>query len=178
MARVKASELDLKDRLVHVGRTAKVVKGGKRFGFSAIVVVGDGNGHVGIGLGKAREVSSAIAKGTEEARKNVVKVTVLKGTVPHQVIGKYGAARVMLKPASPGTGVIAGGGVRAILESVGIKDILTKSLGAQNPHNIVKATLRALEMCSDPITVARRRGMTLNELFGVSNNNLEVVSEN
>ena len=178
MARVKASELDLKDRLVHVGRTAKVVKGGKRFGFSAIVVVGDGNGHVGIGLGKAREVSSAIAKGTEEARKNVVKVTVLKGTVPHQVIGKYGAARVMLKPASPGTGVIAGGGVRAILESVGIKDILTKSLGAQNPHNIVKATLRALEMCSVPITVARRRGMTLNELFGVSNNNLEVVSEN
>ncbi|MBS4028366.1 MAG: 30S ribosomal protein S5 [Ignavibacteriales bacterium] len=165
MARIKASELNLKERLVHVGRTAKVVKGGKRFGFSAIVVVGDGNGYIGVGLGKAREVSLAISKGTEDARKNIVKVSVLKGTVPHISIGKYGAASVMLKPASPGTGLIAGGGVRAVLESAGIHDILTKSHGSQNPHNIVKATLRALQTCNDPLSVARRRGMSLQELF-------------
>lgn len=176
MARIKASELDLKERLVHVGRTTKVVKGGKRMGFSAIVVVGDGNGHVGVGLGKAREVSSAITKGTEDARKNIFRVTILKGTIPQTVVGKYRAARVMLKPASPGTGIIAGGGVRAVVESAGVKDILTKSLGSQNPHNVVKATITALLMCKDAITVARRRGMDLNELFQTTTS--KVVSNN
>ncbi|MBM4165925.1 MAG: 30S ribosomal protein S5 [Ignavibacteria bacterium] len=179
MLRIKANELNLRDRLVHVGRTTKVVKGGKRMGFSAIVVVGDGNGHIGVGLGKAREVSNAIAKGNEDARKNIVKVHILKGTVPHTVIGKYGAARVMLKPASPGTGIIAGGGVRAVVESAGIKDILTKSVGvSQNPHNIVKATLNALMTCVDPLTVSQRRGISLKELFGtIRKPNIETALE-
>ena len=146
-------------------------------GFSAIIVVGDGNGHVGIGLGKAREVSSAIAKGNEDARKNVVKVTLLHGTIPHISIGRYGAAKVLLKPASPGTGLIAGGGVRAVLESAGIKDILTKSIGSQNPHNVVKATLRALESCVDPLMIARRKGISLQEVFtGNATPQLEISS--
>ena len=166
MARIKAGELDLKDKLVHINRVAKVVKGGRRFSFSAIVVVGDGNGHVGVGLGKANEVQDAIAKGIDDAKKNVVRVSVVNGTIPHPMYAKFGASRVLLKPASPGTGLIAGGGVRAVLESAGVKDVLTKSIGSSNPHNVVKATLAALQSLTDARSMAQRRGMTLNELFG------------
>jgi small subunit ribosomal protein S5 len=165
LAKVKASELELKDKIVHINRVAKVVKGGRRFSFNAIVVVGDGHGHVGVGLGKANEVSDAIAKGIDDAKKNVVSVTITKGTISHPILAKYGAAQIMLKPASPGTGLIAGGGVRAVLELAGVKDILTKSIGSPNPHNVVKATLRGLLSLSDAKSLSSRRGISLNELF-------------
>ena len=151
--------------MVHIARVAKVVKGGRRFSFSAVTVVGDGKGHVGIGLGKANEVTDSIKKSVDDAKKNIITVPISKGTIPHAIIGKYGAAKVLLKPASPGTGIIAGGGVRAVLESAGIQDVLTKLLGSSNPHNVVKATIKALVSLTDAKSVADRRGISLSELF-------------
>jgi small subunit ribosomal protein S5 len=166
VARLKASELELKDKLVHINRVAKVVKGGRRFSFNAIIVVGDQKGHVGVGLGKANEVSDAISKGVDDAKKNVIVVPVVNGTIPHPVIGRFGAGRVLLKPASPGTGLIAGGGVRAVLESAGVRDVLTKSMGSSNPHNVVKATMDALVRLQDARFVATKRGLKMQQLFG------------
>ena len=162
---VKASEIDLKERVVAIKRVAKVVKGGRRFSFSAIVVVGDGNGVVGYGLGKANEVTDAITKGIDDAKKNLVRVPVFKGTVPHEATGKYGGGFVLLKPAAPGTGVIAGGAMRAVLESAGVHDVLAKSKGSSNPHNVVKATFDALNKMRDPFAVAQQRGVSIDKVF-------------
>ncbi len=165
MNRIKASEIDLKEKVVAIKRVAKVVKGGRRFSFSAIVVVGNGDGIVGYGLGKANEVTDAITKGIDDAKKNLVQVPVLKGTVPHEVIGKYGGGLVLIKPASEGTGVIAGGAMRAVFESAGVHNVLAKSKGSSNPHNVVKATFDALLKMKDPYAVAEQRGVSLDVVF-------------
>ncbi|HBK70221.1 MAG TPA: 30S ribosomal protein S5 [Flavobacteriaceae bacterium] len=163
--RVKPSGLDLKDHLVGVQRVTKVTKGGRTFGFSAIVVVGDQNGVVGHGLGKSKDVASAIAKAIEDAKKNLVRIPIIKQTIPHEQKGKFSGAKVFLKPASSGTGVIAGGAVRAVLESVGVHDVLSKSQGSSNPHNVVKATFDALLQLRDANTIAKQRGISLNKVF-------------
>nr|WP_093668875.1 30S ribosomal protein S5 [Tenacibaculum sp. MAR_2009_124] len=163
--RVKPSGLELVDKLVGVQRVTKVTKGGRAFGFSAIVVVGDGSGVVGHGLGKSKDVSSAIAKAVEEAKKNLVRIPLLDGTLPHEQKGKFGGARVFIKPASHGTGVIAGGAVRSVLESVGVKDVLSKSQGSSNPHNVVKATFDALLQLRSAETIAKQRGISLERVF-------------
>lgn len=163
--RVKSADIELKDRLVSVNRVTKVTKGGRTFSFSAIVVVGDENGIVGHGLGKAKEVTEAIAKGIDDAKKNLIRVPILHGTVPHIQKGKYSGARVLLRPASEGTGVIAGGAMRAVLESAGVHNILAKSQGSSNPHNVVKATIDALSQMRDAVTVAKQRGIDLDKVF-------------
>lgn len=165
MALVKSSEVELFNKLVYVGRTAKVVKGGRRFSFSALVVVGDKQGHVGYGLGKAGEVVDAVTKATEAAKKNIVSVTIQNGTIPHEIVAKFGAAKVLLKPASPGTGVIASGAIRAVLEMAGVENVLTKSLGSTNPHNALKATVKALQTLEDASSVAIRRKIPIEKVI-------------
>jgi len=162
---VKPGGLELKDRLVGVQRVTKVTKGGRAFGFSAIVVVGDENGVVGQGLGKSKEVAEAISKAVEDAKKNLVRILIKNGTLPHEQKGKYGGARVFLKPATPGTGVIAGGAVRAVLEAVGVHNVLSKSQGSSNPHNVVKATFDAMLQLRSPEMVAKQRGISLDKVF-------------
>ena len=160
-----SSDIELKDRLVGVQRVVKVTKGGRAFGFSAIVVVGDENSIVGIGLGKSKDVATAIAKGIESAKKNLVKIPIYKGTIPHEQVSKFSGSQVLIKPASAGTGVKAGGAMRAVLESAGVKDVLAKSKGSSNPHNLVKATLKALLELRDARTIAMQRGVTMDKVF-------------
>lgn len=163
--KVKSSESELKDKLVHLNRVAKVTKGGRTFSFAALVVVGDGNGTIGFGLGKARDVQESIKKGIDEAKKNLIKIPILNGTIPHEQYGKYGAGKVFIKPASEGTGVIAGGSMRAVLEIVGIHNVLAKTQGSTNPHNVVKATIDALKKLRSPYDVAKQRGITVEKVF-------------
>lgn len=165
LKRVKSSDLELVEKVVGIQRVAKVTKGGRTFSFTAIVVVGDSNGIVGHGLGKAGEVIDAIQKGIEDAKKNLIKIPIINGSVPHEQYGKYGGGYIFLKPAAHGTGVIAGGAMRAVLESAGITDVLAKSKGSSNPHNVVKATINALTLMRDPYTVAQHRGVKLDKVF-------------
>jgi small subunit ribosomal protein S5 len=162
---ISASSLNLKDQLISVNRVTKVVKGGKNLSFAALVVVGDESGHVGFGTGKAKEVPNAIKKAVEAAKKNLIKVTLIEGTLPHEIIGEYGAGRVLLKPAKEGTGVIAGGAVRAVLQSLGVHNVRTKILGSNNPHNVIRATFDGLLRMKDPVEVARLRGKQVDELL-------------
>lgn len=165
LKRIKATDIELKDKLVAVNRVTKVTKGGRTFSFSAIVVVGNENGIVGFGLGKAKEVSSAIAKGIDDAKKNLIRVSILKGTIPHAQEGRYSGSLVFMKPAAPGTGIIAGGAMRAVLETVGIHNVLAKSKGSSNPHSVVKATVDALSQLRDAYSVAQVRGITIDKVF-------------
>ena len=161
---IESSELELIDRVVYISRVAKVVKGGRRFSFSAIVVVGDGNGRVGYGLGKANEVPEAIRKGMEVAKREMFEVPLMGGTLPHEVLGRFGASQVVMKPASKGTGIIAGGAVRAIMEAVGVTDVLTKCIGSRNPHNVVKAVIQGLKSLRSPEEIATNRGLSVHEI--------------
>ena len=163
--RVKSSDVELQEKVVKIKRVAKVVKGGRRFSFSAIVVVGNGQGIIGFGLGKANEVTDAISKGIDNTKKNLVKVNILKGTVPHDSFTKFGAAKVLLRPAAPGTGVLAGGAMRAVLEAAGVRDVIGKSLGSSNPHNVVKATVKAMIEMRMPHEVAKHRGVEVAKVF-------------
>lgn len=164
--KVKGGDLELKEKVVSINRVVKTTKGGRTFSFSALVVVGNGSGVVGHGLGKAKEVQEAIAKGIDDAKKNLIKVPIMHGTIPHDQLAKEGAAKVLIKPAAHGTGVLAGGSMRAVLESAGLTDVLAKSLGSANPHNVVKATFKALALLREPIVIAKTRNISLKKVFG------------